>query len=384
MNFYLSHDQAQYLAEVHGTPLYLYSKSSIAAQADQALAFQAPFGLTVRYAMKANPHPEIIELLTKKGIQIDASSGYEAREALALGIAGNQILLTSQECPDFLQELVDAGVQFNACSLHQLERYAKLERRPSAVSIRINPGVGSGQFPGVNVGGAESSFGIWHRKIEELQKKLEEYGIDVTRVHTHIGSGSDPEVWRGTAELSTQLLNHFPHANTLNLGGGFKVARVPSENAADLQKISASVAETLVNFHAKTGRKIHLEIEPGTFLVANAGLILGKVIDIVETDSEHHFIKLNTGMDHIIRPALYGVKHPFFLMSANVEQRAKRKSHLVGHCCESTDRLTLEPIEFPEVKIGELIVIGGTGAYCASMATHGYNSFPKAGEIFTD
>lgn len=128
-----------------GTPLYAYSLAKLAKAADDCLAFPNAYGLTVRYAMKACPNAAILQYFSSRGLHFDASSGYEARRAMAAGVPAAHISLSSQEMPQDFDELMDLGVKINCCSVSQLERVG--QKRPgSSVGIRVNPGVGSGGF----------------------------------------------------------------------------------------------------------------------------------------------------------------------------------------------------------------------------------------------
>src|SRR5438132_411059 len=122
---FLNPRQVAAIAAEFGTPVFVYDEPTLAQQAKTALAFKAPYGLTVRYAMKANPNAAILKLFHKHGLHIDASSGFEAERAMLAGIPAQNILLTSQELPPNLRGLVDKGVQFNATSLRQLEAYGR-------------------------------------------------------------------------------------------------------------------------------------------------------------------------------------------------------------------------------------------------------------------
>lgn len=134
---------------------------------------------------------------------------------------------------------------------------------------------------------------------------VSKYNLNIKRIHTHIGSGSDPEVWQNVAGLSLKLVEDFPDVATLNLGGGFKVGRMSAEVSTDLQKVGLPVKKKFEEFAEKFGRKLKLEIEPGTFLVANSGAVLCTVQDIVTTGSEgFSFIKLDSGMTEVLRPSL--------------------------------------------------------------------------------
>lgn len=156
-----------------------------------------------------------------------------------------------------------------------------------------------------NVGGPTASFGIWHELKGEVKAIAAKYNITIDRIHTHIGSGSDPAIWERVSLMSLDLLKEFPKVTTLNLGGGFKVGRMSYEPSTDLQVVGQSVKKAFENFAEVHHRKIKLEIEPGTFLVANSGALLASVQDIVTTGEHGHtFIKLDSGMTEVLRPSL--------------------------------------------------------------------------------
>jgi len=155
------------------------------------------------------------------------------------------------------------------------------------------------------VGGPDASFGIWFELIPEVKAVVAEYGLIVERIHTHIGSGSDPDVWQTVSLMSLNLVRQFPDAVSLNLGGGYKVGRMSYEKSTDLQLVAEPVKQAFKAFAEETGREIKLEIEPGTFLVANAGALITTVQDIVSTGEQGHtFLKLDSGMTEVLRPSL--------------------------------------------------------------------------------
>lgn len=388
---FLTAGQVHAVREQFGTPTFVYDMETLRRQAREALAFPNAYGLTVRYAMKASPNATLLRVFDRMGLHMDASSGYEVRRAMRAGIAADKISLSTQEFPEDFSSLHAAGIRFNACSLHQLESFGKAY--PGArLGLRFNPGLGSGGTSRTNVGGPASSFGIWHEDLPRVKELVEEHRLKVVRIHTHIGSGSDPAVWQRTASLSLELVKAFPLVNTLNLGGGYKVARMADETATDLQRIGAPVREAFVALAEETGRKIHLEIEPGTFLVANACSLVARIQDMTHTgESGYRFLKLDCGMTDILRPSLYGAQHPLVLVPA-VPNDAQEDYVVVGHCCESGDLLTPAPGDpealatrrLAQAKIGDLCVIEGVGAYCASMSTANYNAFPQAAEVLLD
>ena len=211
--------------------------------------------------------------------------------------------------------------------------------------------------------------------------------LRIRRLHSHVGSGTDPEVWKRCARMTLDLLTALPDVAIVNLGGGFKVGRMPEEPSVDLADVGAHVRREIEAFRARDGRSLHLEIEPGTFLVANAGVIVASCVDVVDTGAEgYRFAKLDAGMPEITRPSLYGAQHPIDVLATGREQAAVV---FVGPCCESGDILTpapgdpeaLAPRWVPSPRIGDLVLVGGAGAYCAAMATINYNSYPQAPEV---
>ena len=385
---FLNWQKANEIAKEFGTPCYVYNEQSLIEQAKKALAFPNAFGITVRFAMKAASNKNILKLFYKMGIRIDASSAYEVKRAMLAGIKGEDISLSSQQLPDNLEEIINAGVKYNACSLHQLECYGKLFPN-TEVGVRINPGLGSGGTKRTNVGGPASSFGIWFEYIDNIKAVAKKYGLKIVRIHTHIGSGSDPEVWQKVAKMSLDTVEKFEDVVILNMGGGFKVARVEGEKSTDLQEIGKPVARLVEEFATRTGRKLAFEIEPGTFLMANCAAVLSKVQDICDTGKDgYKFLKLDTGMTDILRPSIYGAQHPISILS-ETENTQTDNYIITGHCCESGDILTpapsdpegLAPRKLAKASIGDYCVIGGSGAYCSSMSTSNYNSYPASAEV---
>ena len=248
---------ARQIAAAHGTPCYVYDQATLEAQAEAMLAFPNAYGLTVRFAMKACPNASVLKIFANKGLHFDASSGWEVRRAIHAGIPADRISLSSQELPEDFSTLLNKGVHVNACSLLQLERIGQA-LPGQEVGLRFNPGRGSGGTGKTNVGGPDSSFGIWHEWADQAQALVKQYGLKVVRIHTHIGSGSDPVIWQEVSAASLALVSRFPTAQTLNLGGGYKVARVAAEKGTDPQVVGAPVKIAFEKFAQTDGRKLRL------------------------------------------------------------------------------------------------------------------------------
>ncbi|MFT5495038.1 MAG: diaminopimelate decarboxylase [Kiritimatiellia bacterium] len=389
---FLNPEQVRGLKAQFGSPLFVYDERMLRANAAAATAFPNAFGVTARYAMKANPNASILRIFHACGMHIDASSVYEVERALRAGIPADHISLSSQQLAEDLADLDALGVKFNATSINQLRSFGQ-QVPGGRVGLRFNPGLGSGGTTKTNVGGPASSFGIWHAYKDETKAIAAEYNLTIERIHSHIGSGSDPAVWQKVSVMNLDLVREFPDVTTLNLGGGYKVGRMSSEVSTDLQTVGQPVKDAFAAFAVETGRELKLEIEPGTFMVANAGAILCRIQDVVDTGPEgYQFLKIDSGMTDLLRTCLYGAQHPMVVVHAE-ENRSGTNAYIIsGHCCESGDMLTpspddpeqLLPRELAEARIGDVLVIDGAGAYCSAMCAKNYNSFPETAEVLVE
>lgn len=384
---HLSANQAKKLVKQYGSPLYVYSKTDLQARAKVVANLSAPFGLVVRYAIKANPHSEIINLFAARGLHFDASSSYEAERLLKQGIPGTHISLSSQQPAHNMQWLVEAGVACVATSMHQLELYAATPG-VQRLGLRVNPGVGSGHNNRLTTAGRAASFGLWHAYIPEALHLAQKNHLTIDRLHVHIGTGADPSVWGQAIDTALELVERMPDVVSLDMGGGYKIAYTEGDNEALLPQIVGVFGQRLERFAAKTRRRLQLEIEPGRWLVAHAGWLLTEVVDIIDTGPDGYtFLRTNTGMNDILRPTMYGAQHGMEILNAS----SKAASYVVvGHNCETGDILTpaphdpehIVPRSLARARIGDLLAIRETGAYCASMRAVGYNDFPQAREVF--
>ena len=237
--------------------------------------------------MKANPSLALLQLIASQGLGVDASSINEAKRANIAGIAYSQMMLTTQDVPlgddrTGVERMLREGMTYNICSQRQLELALPFLRQHAVkIAIRINPGVGTGESVTRNTGDKYSSFGVHLAQLDGVKRLLGTSKVRIEHVHAHIGSGGDPQVWRDNVDRMLQLIEvHFPDAKVVNLGGGFKEARMPGEIAANIDDLGDYAKRRIEDFRARTGRALVVAIEPGTYIVANAGYLVANVIDI--------------------------------------------------------------------------------------------------------
>jgi len=394
----------QKAAEQFSTPFYLYDEKAIVDKCKSLLEMPNAYGLTVRYAMKANSTKALLKIINNQGLKIDASSLNEARRAHIAGISYKDIILTTQEVPlnqelQALKDMISQGMKYNVCSLRQLYNigdYAATNK--IALAVRVHPGVGSGESATRNTGDKYSCFGIHLSDIVPVIEYAKIKGIIFDHVHVHIGSGAAPDIWQNNIDLEISIIEeYFPDAQTVSFGGGLKEARMPNENPADIYKLGVYAKEKIEQFYQRTSRKLGMEIEPGNYVVANAGYVITSIIDKKKTgDDGLNFLILDGGMELNTRPLLYASQHPFYVISKNgdlLSSEFDKKSNdrfqavLVGRCCESGDSQCLNagglntPRKMAEPQIADFIAIGGAGAYCSTMSPMNYNSHVQASEI---
>ncbi len=392
-------------AALAGTPHYLYDEAHVVERCRRVLSMPNAFGLVAGYAMKANSGRAILEVVAREGLGIDASSLNEARRARRAGVPAERIMLTTQEVPEGqdrrdLEALMAEGLKYNACSLRPLELVAPFARaKKLAIAVRVSPGVGSGESVTRNTGDKYSSFGVHLHDLDRFTAAARDAGVTIGTVHVHIGSGGDPAAWAENVDRMLAIVEKwFPDATQLNLGGGFKEARMPDEKPADVVALGTHAKARFEAFAALTGRKLKMAVEPGTYLVANAGWLVTRVADRKSSGPDgFDFVIADGGMEVNTRPLLYGSRHPFYVVSRTGELlsseydlaagRAVAERVVVGRCCESGDSQSLDhhghiiPRMMADPQVGDLVVVGGAGAYCASMSPFNYNSYLQAPEL---
>jgi diaminopimelate decarboxylase len=368
---------AHRLAATHGTPFYVYELDRIEAQVQHLRQALQPVRARVAYACKANFHPEVFRTMQRLGVGIDAVSPMEAARALECGIAPGDVLFTANNVGlEDLLALHDRGVRVNLGSLSDVQRFAAA-RPGSPVFLRVNPGVGDGHHEHVVTGGVDSKFGILEPDLPAALEALAAQRVQVVGLHAHIGSGIlDPEPLLESAWRLADVASRLPDVRVLNIGGGLGVPYRDDEHELDLGALAQGLRQFVSEIERRLGRAIELWVEPGRYLVAQAGTLVARVTCRKES-AGRVYIGLDTGMNHLLRPALYGAYHRVRNLSA--PQAPREFVDVVGNICESADVLAFNR-PLPRALEGHLIAIEDTGAYGYAMASH-YNLWPLPREF---
>jgi diaminopimelate decarboxylase len=395
----LSDQVLRNLARTYHTPLYVFEEASIRSKCRQLKCAITYKNFKIRYACKALTLQAVLHIMLEEGMWIDASSINEVHRALRAGFKPKEIYYTGEGATAAVYEfLVDKGVPINCTSLDQLHLLGSIGKAHRC-SIRINPGQGHGESDKTNTGGPSSKHGIYWDQIEEAKSIARSYDLKIVGVHSHIGSGSKPEQWKKwneINEIALEIARDFAaDLEFVNLGGGLPVPYRPDEQSMDVKGWGHELSQSMQRLADDLGKEITFFIEPGRFLVAECGLLLADVQSVKRTPDEgdvrgYNYVIVNTGLNHNIRPAMYGSYHDIRFLPANNEIRPNKKEYVVaGYLCESGDVFTADkdgkllPREFSEVRVGDLMVMGNVGAYSHAMKSE-YNSMNLPASVLVE
>ncbi len=368
---------AEALARRFGTPLYVYSEDAIAARyAALERAFK-PRRPLICYAMKANSNRAVIGLLARRGAGADIVSGGELLRALAAGVPAGRIVFSGVgKTAEELELGIRKGVlTFNVESeaeLRALESAAKRLRRRAPISVRLNPDVDAKTHPHITTGLADNKFGVEKPQALRLyDQAARSPWLQPKGIQCHIGSQivsvrPYAQAVRSVAAVVAHLGRKGIRLDLIDMGGGFGI-NYDSETELDLARL-AKALEPLPE-----GPRLLLE--PGRFLVADAGVLLTRVLYEKKT-SRRTFVIVDAAMNDLARPALYDAYHP--IEPASARAGAKRRVDVVGPVCESGDFLARGRRLGPTAE-GDVLAVLKAGAYGFAMSSQ-YNSRPRAAE----
>lgn len=374
------------LARQFGTPLFVYDASIIQKRCDELRGFDA-----IRYAQKANSNLEILRLLRSWNICVDAVSPGEIARALHAGYDPNgnppPIVYTADVFTRDALDVVSAKhVAVNCGSLDMIRQIGERQSHRE-IMIRVNPGFGHGHHRKTNTGGLHSKHGIWHEQLGDAISIAGDYEMSIRGLHVHLGSGADwNELLKASQAVERLGLSIGSALNCISAGGGLSVPYRSTDSRPDLARYTATWRETADRLSKQLGHSVHVEAEPGRYLVAECGILIAE-IRAVQVVSGRRFYLLDAGFNLLPRPILYGAYHPIYACSASKSLMDDVSESVVGGpLCESGDIFTqseggfVETRLLPRMDVGDYLVIGVTGAYAMSMASH-YNSYPLPAEV---
>ena len=379
--FIPSKKQAEEITKKYGTPVFVTDAETIRLQAQKLLKVFKSFDIKIFYAIKANYNPSIMRIIKESGIYgIDAVSPNEIKLALDLGYKPSQIIFTPNSASDEeIKEVGSLGILQNLGSLSEIQRFCKFFPH-NRISIRICPEVGAGEFDQIVTGPLDSKFGLELSDLAETRSICDADGVKIIGLHSHIGSGFyEASVFKKSVEAVCKVAKQFSDLQFLDFGGGFGVYYHPRKKPINLKKFALAIQEPLEKFNKARKKNIEIRIEPGKFLVSESTVLLARITTL-KKKGDKTFVGLDTGFNHLIRPAMYDAYHHIVNLSKNDNLKNPQKIvQVVGNICETCDILNKE-IKMADPQEGDLIAILVAGGYGTAMSSN-YNMRNLAAEV---
>ncbi len=364
-----------------GSPLYVYDLDVVRARARALKAAVSYRPFQPLYAIKANPCPAVAKAIVAEGFGIDAVSPGEVALALRLGVKPELVLYTENNMDDGEQaEAVAQGVLITCGSLDRLEHLGRAGAATCAV--RFNPDIGAGSHEKICTAGPLTKFGVHHSQIDDVLRIERDTGIQVIGCHMHIGSGIlDAEVYVQAMGVILSVAERLPHLRFIDFGGGIGIPYRADQEAMDLARLGREASRLMNAFSDRVGRRIELRLEPGRFLVAEAGTLYSTVTSVkTNPEAGRTFVGCDSGFNHLIRPAMYDAYHR--IDNVTNPHAVPTKVDIVGNICESGDIFARDRI-LPTPRVGDILALRDAGAYGFSMAST-YNLRPLPAEVVVE
>ncbi|MFP1799718.1 diaminopimelate decarboxylase [Lonsdalea quercina] len=384
----LNADSLRALPSRFGCPVWAYDADTIISRVTQLRDFD-----TIRFAQKACSNIHILALMRQRGVKVDSVSLGEIERALAAGFQpgtpDHEIVFTADLLDHATLERVAAlNIPVNAGSVDMLNQLGVVSPG-HPVWLRVNPGFGHGHSQKTNTGGENSKHGIWYGDLPLALAAIERYQLKLVGLHMHIGSGVDYGHLEQVCDaMVRQVIDFGQDLEAISAGGGLSIPYRYGEESIDTQHYYGLWNGARERIAAHLGHPITLEIEPGRFLMAEAGVLVAEV-RAVKAMGSRHFVLVDAGFNDLMRPAMYGSYHHISLLPGDgrdLDGAALRDTVVAGPLCESGDVFTqqagggVETIPLPDAKVGDYLVFHDTGAYGASMSSN-YNSRPLLPEV---
>jgi diaminopimelate decarboxylase/aspartate kinase len=356
------------------TPRYVYHLPTVRHQARELKTLEAVDRL--HYAVKANTHPAILRALAAEGFAFECVSPGELKAVSAIVPESTPLLFT----PNFAARAdyvfaLDTRATITLDALYPIEHWGELFRGREIV-LRVDLGRGLGHHEKVRTGGSGSKFGLPLDQLAAFLQLAESHDVTVRGLHAHLGSGVlDAAHWGEVYAQLASLAERIGSVAFLNIGGGLGVPAHPGEARLDIDALNRLLREVKSAYP-----QYQLWMEPGRYLVADAGVLLARVTQ-QKGKAQLRYLGIDTGMNSLIRPALYDAWHEIVNLT-RLDEPATALFQIVGPICESGDVLGTDR-RLPEAQEGDVMLIAQAGAYGKVMSSH-YNLRDEADEVVID
>jgi diaminopimelate decarboxylase len=365
------------LAQQFGTPLYIYDGEKIAHQIKTLRNAFSAVDIRVKYAAKALTNISILKLIRKHGAGIEVVSLGEAQIAMKAGFTPAEIVFTPSGV-DFSEiiEGVELGLAINIDNLSTLQKFGERYKNSYPCGIRINPHIMAGGNYKISTGHSNSKFGISIYQFQQIMEIVQKHGVQIKGLHIHTGSEiAETDVFIKMAEILFGMAGDFPNLSFIDFGSGFKVAYKEGDMVTNVYDLGLKLSKAFNDFCQRYGRKLEMWIEPGKYIVSEAGTFLVKT-NIVKPTPSVTFVGVDSGLNHLVRPMMYDAYH--HIVNISNPSGSQKIYTIVGYICE-TDTFGSDR-KLNEVREGDILAFKNAGAYCFSMSSN-YNSRLRPAEV---
>jgi len=369
------------LLKEYGSPLYVYDEEILRHRCRELMNLLRYPSFRVNYSAKANTNVELLKIIREEDLDVDAMSPGEMYLEMKAGFTPDRIMFIGNNVSrQEMQFAVDRGIYVSVDSLSQLALLGEVNPG-GEVCLRLNPVIGAGHHDKVITGGKKAKFGIAIEDLQQAQEIAERYQLTITGLNQHIGSlFLETEEYVAAAAQLLTIASSLPQVKMLDFGGGMGIPyQHTSEPRLDLEKLGRELDE-IIQTWVKNNRPITVRIEPGRYVVAECGAILGTVT-AVKHNYHTDFIGCDIGFNTLIRPTMYDSYHEISVVPAHSRAYAEYDGavYLVGQICESGDILAHDRT-LPVCREGDALIVHDAGAYGFAMAST-YNSRPLPAEV---
>ena len=375
------------LVHEFGSVLYVYNETLLRRACRDLLSLSSHPGFRVNYSAKANANPALLKIIREEGCLVDAMSPGELAINLMAGFTTDQILyVCNNVSAEELRNAVDHGLLVSVDSLAQLERYGQINPG-GRVMVRINPGIGAGHHQKVVTAGKSTKFGIDPYDLDSLRATLERHQLVLAGVNQHIGSlFMESDGYLNAMDVMLDFVAKLPedlskYLSVIDFGGGFGIPYHKHEGQArlDLATLGQGLHSRLTEFSRQTGYQGLFFIEPGRYVAAECGLVLGTV-QAVKNNGPTRYVGTDLGFNVLMRPVLYEAFHDIEVYrEGGVPDVNLMPQTVVGNICESGDILAKDR-ELPEMREGDILALLDAGAYGFAMSSS-YNQRFRPAEV---
>lgn len=379
-DLFISNDKVFELIKKYGSPLYVYDEKILRERCGDIRNLLPNKNYRVNYSAKANGNLELLKIVMSEDVDVDAMSPGEILIQQKAGFPKERIFyIGNNVSAEEMKYAIDRDILVSVDSLSQLDLFGQINPG-GRVAVRFNPGVGLGHHEKVVTAGKKTKFGVQHDFVGQVKELIKKYDLKLVGINQHLGSlFLEEDKYIDGAQRLLEVAKNFPGLDFIDLGGGFGVPYKEDEHRLDLVKLSQKLDALLTEFiKGYDNKNVRFKSEPGRYLVAECGILLGEVYSVKENYGVK-YVGTDLGFNVLARPVMYDSYHQVKVIKKNGQSNGSEEVNVVGNICESGDIIAKDRV-IPQTTEGDVIAVMNAGAYGFAMSSN-YNCRLKPAEV---